>query len=362
IGGTESHLDTLAKELTKEMEVAVLASSTGLKTCVENNCGVNIVRLATAGKVFSQPLTFVLPFWLKKLRADILHFHLPNPFAVISYFITRPSGKLVVSYHSDIIRQRLLSFLFNPLLLKFLGKSEAIIVSSRALIDNSSVLRKFRGKCRVLPHGIDLSKFSPQEAVLKKAQVLRTRFGSPLLLFVGRLVYYKGLEYLIRAMREIDARLLIVGEGPLKNKLKKLSRKLCVNDKITWLGEVPNEDVSPYYYACDVFVLPSSIRAESFGIVQLEAFACARPVVSTALPTGVPFVNIDGHTGLVVKPRDYNELALAINKLLKAPQLRNALGKNGKERVRAEFTKEKMSDGILKLYKDLMQQNSCSID
>jgi len=353
-GGTESHLSTLAKELKKRVDIRVLASNTGLKTFLENDDGIEIIKLASIGSFCSVPLSLNMPFWLKKLKAEILHFHLPNPLSVISYFLSRPQGKIVVSYHSDIVKQRFLAPLINPFLIRLLKKAEAIIVASDNLVKNSFILERFRDKCKVIPYGIDANRFSPDKKALETAVEIKKRYASPLILFVGRLVYYKGLEYLLKAMQDIKAKLLIVGDGPLKNKLHRLAKQLNLGDKIIWIGGIGDEELVAYYHACDIFVLPSNIRAESFGIVQLEAFACGKPVVSTNLPTGVPFVNINHKTGLVVPPRNSQALAWAINKLLGSPQLCETYGKNGQERIEREFTKEKMGERVLKIYENIL--------
>lgn len=350
IGGTENHLLTLVKELKKEVKVIVLVANTRFKTSVERDDGVDIYRIARLGSLFSLPLTLSMPLWLKRQKADILHFHLPNPLSVLSYFLSRPKGKIVVTYHSDIIRQRFFNPLFNPFLMKFLKRTEAIIVTSDNLIKNSPILRRFRDKCKIIPYGIDTSRFQADGKVIKKAEEIRQKYGSPLILFAGRLVYYKGLEYLLKAMKDVKARLLIVGSGPLENRLKKLARHYEVCDKVIWIGEIENEKIAPYYYASNVFVLPSSIKAESFGIVQLEAFACGKPVVSTNLPTGVTFVNQDEKTGLVVPPKDSEVLSQAVNKLLESQELRNRYGRKAKERAENEFTKDRMTEETLKIY------------
>jgi rhamnosyl/mannosyltransferase len=155
-------------------------------------------------------------------------------------------------------------------------------------------------------------------------------------------------------MQDIEARLLIVGDGPLKKKLKRLSGRYGINDKVIWMGEIKDNELVYYYYACDVFVLPSSIRAESFGIVQLEAFACAKPVISTNLPTGVPLVNLHHKTGLIVPPRNSQALASAINRLLTSPQLCKIYGQNAKARVEREFSKERMAQEVLKVYEEIL--------
>ena len=150
LGGTESHLYTLANELKKEVDIKILVSNTRFKTSIERDDGLSIYRLATLGNLFSLPLIFSLPFWLRRLKSEILHFHLPNPLAVISFFLARPSGKIIVSYHSDIIRQHIFLPIFNLLLIRFLKKSGAIIVTSKNLIDNSPILKKFRDIIEIL--------------------------------------------------------------------------------------------------------------------------------------------------------------------------------------------------------------------
>jgi len=353
LGGTETHLSALANELKKEVDIKILVSNIRFKTSIERDDGVDIYRLATLGSLFSLPLTFSLPFWLKRLNSDILHFHLPNPLAVISFFLARPSGKVIISYHNDIIRQRIFSPLFYPILIRFLNKAETIIVTSKNIIDNSPILKRFRDKCKVIPHGINLNKFILTTEVAKKAEEIKQKFGSPIILFVGRLVYYKGLEYLLKAMSKIEACLLVIGDGPLRKSLKKTAHQLGVFHRISWLGKIDNEKLAPYYYASDIFVLPSAVKAESFGIVQLEAFACRRPVISTDLPTGVPYVNLHRKTGLIVAPRDSEAIAKAISILLASEKLRKYYGQNGRERLECEFTKEIMSKEVLKIYCNL---------
>jgi len=352
IGGTELHLFTLANELKKrsDFEIDILVSNTKASTEIETSNGIKIIRLATIGSLLSMPLSLSMPFWLRRQKADILHFHLPNPLSVISYFLSRPKGKVVVSYHSDIVRQKLFASLFNPLLIRFLKKSETIIVTSDNIIENSPILKKVKEKCKVIPHGIDINRFKPEKEILEKAEEIKASYGVPLILFVGRIVYYKGLKYLLKAMRDIKARLLIVGDGPLKNKLKRMTEHLLISDKVIWIGEVKNEEIAPYYYASNVFVLPSSVKAESFGLVQLEAFACSRPVVSTNLPTGVSFVNVNNKTGLTVAPRDTGALTYAINRFLNSPELCKNYGQNGRERVENEFIKERMAGEVSKIY------------
>ncbi|MDO8885924.1 glycosyltransferase, partial [Candidatus Oleimmundimicrobium sp.] len=156
------------------------------------------------------------------------------------------------------------------------------------------------------------------------------------------------------AMKAVDGQLLLVGEGPLKNDLKKLATDLGIEDRVHFVGKVVDDDLPAYYHACDVFTLPSVARSEAFGLVQLEAHACGKPVVSTNLTTGVPYANLDGVTGIIVPPCSTEALSGAINKLLNDENLRNKYGTNGKRRVNEEFTKELMAKRVLEIYEELM--------
>jgi rhamnosyl/mannosyltransferase len=187
---------------------------------------------------------------------------------------------------------------------------------------------------------------------------IRALHGPRIVLGVGRLIYYKGFEYLVEAMRDIDARLLIIGEGPLRERLTTLARTLGIADRVTLLGTV--QDAFPYYQAADVFVLPSIARSEAFGLVQLEAMACGTPVVNTRLDSGVPYVSIDGETGRTVPPEDSRALAAAIKGLLDDPVERARLGAAARRRVEEHFTVELMAAGTLALYRALIGRRSGS--
>lgn len=354
IGGVEKVVQNIAEDLKSEvdMEVLVCQSQGRGRNEIINN--VKVMRAGSLGIFFSMPLSLSFPIMLKRLNRDILHFHLPFPIGVISYFLMRPKGKVVVTYHSDIVRQRLSRIFYKPFLMKFLKRADCIIAASPNLRDNSPILKRFKDKCEVIPFGIDLEEFRLTPEITKRTQEIKEKYKGPLILFVGRLVPYKGLRYLFGATREVEAQLLIIGKGPLEARLKGLAKRLGVENKIIWLGEVDRRDLISFYHACDLLVLPSISNNEAFGIVQLEAFACGKPVISTNLPTGVPFVNLHQKTGLVVPPRNSKALAQAINGLLKSPDLRKRLGQYAKERVEKEFTKELMTQRVLKLYQELV--------
>ena len=352
-GGVENHLYLLCNELKKDYRTEVLAANEKFKGYSEVINGVKVRRLTNLGRLFSMSFCPAMALWLRKIKAKIIHIHLPNPLADFSYLLARPCGKLVVMYHSDIVRQKMLLPLYRPVLFALLRRAEVIIATSRNYIESSYILKKFRDKCVVVPLGIDLERFELTESIKEEVKSIRERFGNNILLFVGRLVYYKGLEYFIEAMEDIPGHLVIIGTGPLEKKLKAMSKRLGLQDKITFLYNISDAELPAYYHASEVFILPSIERSEAFGIVQLEAMACGKPVISTRLDSGVPFVNLDGETGILVEPRSSKEISRAAKLLLADKELRQRLGKKGRERVEEIFTKERVASQIKEIYKKL---------
>ena len=202
----------------------------------------------------------------------------------------------------------------------------------------------------VVPFGIDLDRFALRVGEVDQVQELRRRHGERISLFLGVLRYYKGLDVLIRAMERVRGRLLVVGQGPQRASLQALARELGLDDRIAFLGEVSERERRLLLHACDVFVLPSTDRSEAFGIAQLEAMACGKPVVASNLPTGVRLVNQDEVTGMLIPPGDSDALVGALNVLLEDDALRTGLGKAAQLRVEQEFTAERMIARTLRVY------------
>ena len=349
----ESVLYDLCNELKGKVDLRVLVANGGTTTKIENEDGLKAIRVGSLGKVVSTSLCPTMPYWIKKFEADIVEIHHPNPMANISYILTRPNGKLVVMYHSDIVRQHISYGLYFPLLMWMLDRAQRIIVTSGNYLASSPLLKKYEDKCVVIPLGIDLQKFE-KKGREREIATIRSRYGGRIVLFVGRLTHYKGVPYLLEAMKRVSGRLLIIGRGDLEGELKGHVERHRLSGKVHFLGEVGEKEVIPFFHACDVLVLPSITRNEAFGIVQLEAMACKKPVVSTQLETGVPFVNQTGKTGIVVPPGDSGALAEAINRLLGDEELRARMGIEGRKRVESEFTKEKMARHTLDLYQEVL--------
>jgi len=283
--------------------------------------------------------------------ADLVHIHLPNPTAVLAYLASGYRGRLVITYHSDIVKQKVLARVFQPYLDAALRRSSAIIATSTSYLATSPVLQAFRDRCHVIPYGIDTAAFEHRDP--DAAQRTRARFGERLVVTVGRLVYYKGLEHLIRAMANVRGKLVIIGDGRLRGKLERLAAQLGVAERVIFAGVLSNAEVVAYYHAAAVFVLASVARSEAFGIVQIEAMAAGLPVINTSLDTGVPLVSVDEQTGLTVPPADPEALAAAINRLLDDANLRQKFGQAGVVRARQEFGLDGMLERTLKLYRNV---------
>jgi rhamnosyl/mannosyltransferase len=289
---------------------------------------------------------------IRQSDADLVHVHLPNPAAVLAYLASNHPGRVLFTYHSDTVRQRALGALFEPLLHKALRRSSAIIATSPDYVRTSPILAAHADRCHVIPYGIEVERFERRDAVAVNS--LRQKYGERLVVSVGRLVYYKGFEHLIRAMIHVSGRLVIVGDGPLRRDLESLALQIGVASKVVFTGEIQNENVVPYYHAADVFVLPSVARSEAFGIVQIEAMAAGRPVINTALDSGVPFVSLHEKTGITVPPADPAALATAISRLLDDPELCARFGQAARQRAREEFSLKIMAARTLELYQRIM--------
>lgn len=349
-GGMESHLQTLCDEIHKIVDIEVIVANSSRKSIRDTVNGVVVRRMANIVQLFAAPLCPEMVRAIRETPADIVHIHVPNPLGIIAYLLSGHKGKLVVTYHSDVIRQSLLAQAFQPILDYTLARSSSVIVTSPNYAASSKTLRGFTDRCRVIPMGIHIDEL--QRFRTDQVQSIRAKYGPRIVLAVGRLVYYKGFEYLIKAMSGVDGHLLLIGNGPMRQQFEKLIDEHGVGNRVSLLGGV--QDVVPYYQACDIFVLPSVARSEAFGLVQLEAMACGKPVVNTQLDSGVPFVSPHGVTGLTVAPCDSNGLTEAINTLFADDSLRQQFGKASRSRVEEEFSVGVMRDRTLQLYASVM--------
>jgi glycosyltransferase involved in cell wall biosynthesis len=348
-GGIETLLKSMCEGFVRKgAEVECVVTNDRAQTIAEKINGVQIRRIASFGSILS---TSIAPGYVRASRssnAKIWHTHFPNPLADLAILSAPADVRIVITYHSDIIRQSGLMRFYGPLLQKCLDRADKIVVASPRHIEFSPWLHPRRDKCLVIPFGIDTSRFvgrgppPPQDR--------------PILLTVGRMVGYKGHRWLIEAMKKVNATLWIIGTGPLEAELRAQATDSGLSDRIQFLGNVSDDDLPNYYNNCDIFVLPSITPNEAFGIVQLEAMACGKPVISCDLKSGVPWVNQHEITGLVVPPQNADVLAAAINKLASNPTLSSTFGQAGRARVQAEFTEARMIDRYYSLFQELARE------
>ncbi len=353
VGGMENHIKMLSEELVRRgHHVTVLVTHPTSRTHVEELNGVHVIKAGRLATVASAPLSLALPLILWRQRPDIAHLHFPYPIGEVSQLIFGRAPHTIITYHSDVVRQKGLLKLYLPLLWKMLYRADCIIATSRNYIDTSPYLSQVREKCTVIPLGLELQRFLHTSE--RQVEAIRKAYGSPLLLFVGKLRYYKGLQYLLTAMPEIPCKLLIVGSGPMEDEWRQLAGSLGLSDKVVFVGQVSDEDLPTYYHASDIFVLPASERSEAFGTVQVEAMASGLPVVCTELGTGTSFVNVHGQTGVVVPPKDSAALGSAIGTLLQDEQLCREMGQRARERALSQFSLAAMVDRIAGLYAEML--------
>jgi glycosyltransferase involved in cell wall biosynthesis len=349
-GGMETHLRDLAVRQARVADVTVVVSNSAARnetSCIE---GVRVERAARFGTIASMPVCPALTAMIRRNPADLVHIHTPNPGAALAFIASRHTGRLVITHHSDTLGRRALRRCSDPFVRRVMEQAAVIIATSSRYLDSSPELLDYSSKCRVVPLGIDFE--NTRIPSTENIRDLRQRFGQRIIVSVGRLVPYKGFDVLVRAMRNVDASLLLIGTGPLRETLARLAMAEGVQHKVNLLGRV--EDVSLYLSSADCFVLPSVTRAEAFGLVQLEAMAAGIPVVNTDLHSGVPEVSIDGESGITVAPGDVKALSDALQLLMEQKDLRRKLGRNGQIRVRNQFSADLMHERTLSVYSEAL--------
>jgi len=318
--------------------------------------GVEVTKPRTLGAVLSQPVSPTFPVHLRRLAADadVVHYHLPNPLAVVSAAVAPRDTPTVATYHSDIVRQERAMALYEPVLRRFLDRVDAVVTTSPQVRDNSDVLAPYREKCHVVPVGVDLPALDAPEAGDGPDGRDESEAERPFTaLFVGRLTYYKGVDVLLDSFDGVDGRLVVVGDGPEREPLESRAAETAAESEIRVLGEVDDATLAAWYERADVLVLPSVAPSEAFGVVQLEAMAHGVPTVNTDLPTGVPWVSVDGETGVTVPPGDAAALGDALRRLAADPEERRRLGAAARERVESRFTADAMVDSLRAIYRSV---------
>ncbi|TIN27371.1 MAG: glycosyltransferase [Mesorhizobium sp.] len=283
-------------------------------------------------------------------QADLIHYHFPWPFMDLVHFHARHGKPTVVTYHSDIVKQRLLLPFYRPLMLRFLKDVDAIVATSPDYLRSSPVLKDFEAKSTVIPIGIDENAYPT--ATEAENNWCRSAMAEPFVLFVGVLRYYKGLDVLIQAANRVRCKIVIAGSGPIERQLKLQAAKLRL-DNVIFLGEVTEQRKMALLHACRGFVFPSNQRSEAYGLSLVEAAMCGRAMISCEIGTGTTYVNEPGVTGLVIPPSDSTRLAEAINRLVDSPEEAERWGRAARDRYVNLFTADRMGKAYAALYSQL---------
>lgn len=359
-GGIERVIYNFTEEFNQRDDVQcdVLCASDDSRTYDEKVNSYRIVRTGKKGLVSGTAISPAMIFWLHKLgnQYDIIHLHHPDPMATLALFFVRPKAKLIIHWHSDIIKQKYLYQFFRFFEKAMLKRADKIIATSEPYLENSLALRPFREKAVVIPIGIEPDRLCAIDEEVEKIRIVAK--GRKIIFSLGRMTDYKGFQILLHAMvnTDSDSVLILGGEGTeTSRQLSAIVQKYFLEDRVIFSGRMNEDFLGSYYAAADIFVLPSLHKNEAFGLVQVEAMSFGVPVISTRIPgSGVSWVNQDNLTGFTVDPGNSIELAAAINRLLRNEKIRREYGKNGQERVKELFTVEKTVGEVLELYESLM--------
>lgn len=355
IGGVEKVIQSLAAATAKfGVENNLITTTKRTKPYVELIDNLEVYYYPKTFEYASCPISWQLAKTFKQHldHADIIHYHFPYPFADLLHCLFAANKPSIVTYHSDIIKQKILNFFYTPLMNCFLNRMNYIIATSGNYLQSSPVLTKYLNKCKVIPIGISEQDY-PTPTLEKLAQWKKI-VGSDFLFFIGTLRYYKGLEYLLPAMQGSSATLVIAGTGPEEKRLKEKARLLNLNN-IIFLGRIDEEDKTALYKLCKLIVMPSHLRSEAFCISLLEGLMFGKPLISTEIGTGSSFVNEHNVTGLIVEPKNPTALRSAIEKLLNNHDLCKKFSEAARKRYEKLFSADKMAHDYLTIYKKLME-------
>jgi len=372
-GGIETHVQTLARaqaDLGAEVHVLCvngLAKKKGqshrTKTIKELDKNVEVTSL---GRLFSLARFDLCPELPRRISElvnqsnTIIHVHTPNPTMLTALMMRRPRTSLVITHHSDIIKQRFLKYALRPIEYWVYRQASCILTTSSEYIEGSKFLRLYKNSLNTLPLGLDCSRYiQPSQAALSYARRLKKIYGAPIWLTVGRLVYYKALHVAIEALTLVPGTLIIIGTGPLEKELKEQAKQLGVENRIVWLGRVSPDELIGAYHATTALWFPSNVRSEGFGLVQIEAMASGCPVINADIPcSGVPWVSRHEKEGLTVPLNDPIALAQAAQRLLNEPGLRHRLVRASRDRACQEFDHMTMARRSFEIYEQALNKET----
>jgi rhamnosyl/mannosyltransferase len=353
IGGVERAMHSIARACANRGDdVSAVVCAGGPRARRYAFEGVNVIETPSFGIVQSQPIAPSY-LWLPNNPGTVWHLHEPFPLGTLALLL-RAAGKrslpAIVTWHSDVVRQRALKPVHAALARRLLARVRFIHVPTEAHVANSEILPEFRAKIRAIPFIIDVAAMQRRVNHPLSQRLRQWARGSVVALLVGRLVYYKGVDVLLDAVsRTRGVHLVVVGDGPLRDVLKARALALGIADRVQWIGSVTDEDLAGAFSGADLFVLPSVARSEAFGLVQVEAMAAGLPVISTRLGTSVEVVNVEGSSGLLVEPGDPAALADAIQAIADDVALRERLSAGALRRAE-DFTEARLVERYRDLY------------
>jgi len=314
--------------------------------------GYSVIRAHQNFSIASTGFSFsvILRFIQLARNSDIIHYHYPWPFMDIIHLLSRTKKPTIVTYHSDIIRQKRLLFLYRPIQKLFLDSVNVIIATSPNYLKTSRVLGTYANKTKVIQIGLDHNTYPiPSE---ERKNYWRNKIGPKFFLFIGALRYYKGLHILIEALKEVEYPVVIMGAGPVENELKRHAQCLGLK-KIIFIGMMQEEDKTALLTLCYAVLFPSHLRSEAFGISLLEGAMFGKPMISSEIGTGTSYVNISNETGLVIPPAAPLALRDAMRYLWDNPGVAKRMGQSARERYLRLFSSEEMANSYVNVYKEL---------
>lgn len=348
-GGIEKHVDTLRRTV-PACTADVLVCARGRRTRVQRVAAGQEYLVGEYGRLLSTPISPAYVRWMARLPSDLFHLHLPFPLAELGAVTALRHRPYVVGYHADIVRQAWLLPVYGPLIQACLRRARRIIAGSHALRDRSPLLAAHRERVVVVPYAIDTDYWAASEVSREDRERTLARYDAPLIVAVGRLVYYKGFEHLIRAAQGLKAHVVIVGDGPLRRHLAALASETT---NVTLAGRLGDADLRTLLSAADLFVLPSINRAESFGISTLEAQAMGLPAIVTDVGTGTVEAIEPDRTGIVVRPAGVAELAEALRMLLSDPDRLSGMSVAARRRAVDIHGQASAANAIRQIYADV---------
>ena len=353
-GGVETFINTLCKFDSKlGIKNKILILSPNPKKDSIKLEGYEVFQAKQIFFLASTGFSITAFFQFKKLikDIDIVHYHFPNPYADLLHLLCRPEQKTILTYHSDIIRQKIFLPFYKPLRNFFLNSLDKVIATSPNYYVTSEVLQKYSKKVSIIPIGIDHKKYESLD--INRYDYWSNQFREPFFLFIGALRYYKGLHLALDAIKDTKINLVIAGANGVENKLKSQASKLKL-DNVNFLGFVEEEDKIALLNLCYGFIFPSHLRSEAFGISLLEAASVGKPLISSEIGTGTTYVNIHNETGLVINPGSSMDLRNAMQYLLDNPVIAKKMGQSAKKRSKALFSGNDQAKSYYDLYNELV--------